>query len=254
MSPQRPYLMIGTPSFASQLTNVYATSMLSFQNACLSRNEIDFNVTVQWGDSLITRARQDIVTRFLETPEATHLLFVDGDIGFETEQVFRLLKFDVDIAAGVYPYKKVELGKIRALSLAGHPHLESGSLVYTYEVEDPTRVEIKDGFAKVRYAGLGFMMIKRSVFIRMMEKYPELNYTSGFIHADPLSQSKYRYAFFNCMVDEKTGTYLSEDYSFSRRWTDMGGEIWADLNSQLQHVGPINFHGNFASQFQNPKN
>jgi hypothetical protein len=79
-----------------------------------------------------------------------------------------------------------------------------------------------------------------------------LNYKNGFITADPLVHSKYRYAFFNCLLDEKAGSYLSEDASFSRRWTDMGGEIWADLESKLQHVGPIHFHGHFASQFQNP--
>jgi hypothetical protein len=244
--------MIGTPAFGGQVTSLYATSMLAFQSYCLVKNEVDFNVTVQWGDSLITRARQDVVTRFLDTPQATHLLFVDGDIGFAPEQVFRLLQFDTDFVAGIYPYKKVEMGKIRALSLAGHPQLEAASLSYTCEVEDPTKVEIRSGFAKVRYAGLGFALIKRSVFLRMEERYPELNYTGGFITADPLTASKHRYAFFNCMIDEKTGTYLSEDHSFSRRWLDMGGEIWADLGSRLQHVGPINFHGNFATQFQNP--
>ncbi len=242
--------MVGTPAFGSQLTSVYATSMLAFQSACLSKNEIDFNVVVQWGDSLITRARQDIVTQFLEAKGATHLLFVDGDIGFEPEQVLRLLRFDADFVAGVYPYKRVKLGKIRSLSLAGHPQLEAASLSYTYAVEDPAKIEIKNGFAKVTYAGLGFALIKRGVFLRMMEKYPELNYTGGFIASDPLARSPYRYAFFNCILDEKTGTYLSEDASFSKRWTDMGGEIWADLDSRLQHVGPVNFHGDFSTQFK----
>ena len=45
------------------------------------------------------------------------------------------------------------------------------------------------------------------------------------------------------------GTYLSEDFAFCKRWTDMGGEIWADLNSKLTHVGPMTFHGDLSSQF-----
>jgi len=29
----------------------------------------------------------------------------------------------------------------------------------------------------------------------------------------------------------------------------MGGEIWADLNSKLTHVGPAAFYGDLATQF-----
>ena len=45
------------------------------------------------------------------------------------------------------------------------------------------------------------------------------------------------------------GTYLSEDFAFCKRWTDMGGEIWADLNSRLNHVGQMTFCGDLSSQF-----
>ena len=57
-----------------------------------------------------------------------------------------------------------------------------------------------------------------------------------------------RFALFDCMIDEH-GTYLSEDFSFCRRWTDMGGEIWADLSSALRHVGPLVFRGDLSTQF-----
>jgi hypothetical protein len=51
------------------------------------------------------------------------------------------------------------------------------------------------------------------------------------------------------MIDPATGTYLSEDFAFCKRWTDIGGEIWADLESRLDHVGPSVFHGDVATQF-----
>jgi hypothetical protein len=53
---------------------------------------------------------------------------------------------------------------------------------------------------------------------------------------------------FNCFVDE-TGNYLSEDFSFCRRWTAIGGEIWIDLQSRLTHVGTVNFEGDLSTQF-----
>jgi hypothetical protein len=51
------------------------------------------------------------------------------------------------------------------------------------------------------------------------------------------------------MIDPADGTYLSEDFAFCRRWTDIGGEIWTDLDSRLDHVGPSVFRGDVASQF-----
>ena len=39
------------------------------------------------------------------------------------------------------------------------------------------------------------------------------------------------------MIDPATGTYLSEDFAFCKRWTDIGGEIWADLESRSTMSG-----------------
>ena len=47
------------------------------------------------------------------------------------------------------------------------------------------------------------------------------------------------YALYECIIDPATGHYMSEDYSFCRRWRNMGGEIWVDLKSKLTHEGPF---------------
>ena len=70
--------------------------------------------------------------------------------------------------------------------------------------------------------------------------------------ADSLAGSPNRFALFECMIDSKTGTYLSEDFAFCKRWTDIGGEIWADLESRLDHVGPSVFNGDISAQFAAP--
>ena len=48
-------------------------------------------------------------------------------------------------------------------------------------------------------------------------------------------------------IDEASGNFLSEDFSFCRRWTDMGGEIWVDHLSRLEHVGLMTYRGNMAA-------
>jgi hypothetical protein len=105
----------------------------------------------------------------------------------------------------------------------------------------------------VRFAGTGFLMIRRHVLERMCQHpaYAALQFFGEHSH-DELAGSPNRFALFECMIDAKTGTYLSEDFAFCRRWTDIGGEIWADLQSRLDHVGPSVFHGDVSSQFAAP--
>ncbi len=94
-------------------------------------------------------------------------------------------------------------------------------------------------------------MIRRHVFEKMCAAYPSLQFFREH-SLDALAGSPNRFALFECMIDPKTGTYLSEDFAFCKRWTDIGGEIWADLESRLDHVGPSVFNGDISAQFAAP--
>ena len=54
------------------------------------------------------------------------------------------------------------------------------------------------------------------------------------------------WTFFDPYVDER-GIYLSEDYAFCHRWRQAGGQAWADIWSQTQHVGPVAVSGDIAT-------
>ena len=56
--------------------------------------------------------------------------------------------------------------------------------------------------------------------------------------------AKYCYAFFDTHIDEEDRRYLSEDYRFCRLWQKLGGEIWLDPKTELNHVGTYTFEGN----------
>ena len=86
----------------------------------------------------------------------------------------------------------------------------------------------------------------------MVEHYAELRYRSEHKAHDPFEGNPWRSALFNCMIEPETSTYLSEDYSFCQRWTDMGGEIWVDLTAKLEHVGLMTFHGDLAARVDLP--
>jgi len=131
--------------------------------------------------------------------------------------------------------------------------LPSAALDYVLEIDNPDHVIAVNGFTRVRFAGTGFLMIRRHVLETMCQHpaYAALQFFREH-SLDALAGSPNRFALFECMIDSNSGTYLSEDFSFCKRWTDIGGEIWADLESRLDHVGPSVFHGDVSSQFAAP--
>ena len=247
IAPASVNLVIATPCFGGQISILYAASLFKLQK--LVRTYSDFNLKVLFkdGDALITRARASLISQFLDDPAATHLLFVDADIGFEPDQVLRLIQSGAEMCAAIYPIKRIDWDKVKTTIEAARPNPSAAALKYVFEVENPNAVIARAGFVRARYAGTGFLMIRREALERMCAHYPRLKYKRDH-SLDATTASENRFALFECMIAED-GTYLSEDFAFCKRWTDMRGEIWADLNSKLNHVGPMAFCGDLSSQF-----
>jgi hypothetical protein len=240
-------LVVATPCFGGQISVLYAASLLKLQKLTRGYSDFNFKVLFKDGDALITRARASLISQFLDDPSATHLLFIDADIGFEPDQVLRLIECGADMCAAIYPIKRIDWDKVRNTIETGRSNAAAAALSYVFEVDNPNAVTAAGGFVKVRYAGTGFLMIRRHALERMCAQYPQLKYKRDH-SIDALTASDNRFALFECMIADD-GTYLSEDFAFCKRWTDMGGEIWADLASKLRHVGPMTFNGDLMSQF-----
>jgi hypothetical protein len=199
-------------------------------------------------ESLVTRGRNTLVARFMDVPEATHLLFADADITFQPAQVLRMLRFEQDVVAGMYPLKMREWSAEAITRVRDGEGLETAPLRYVgAPCTGSERVE-QDGFVTADYAGTGFMLIRRAALARMMEAHPELHYAAAHDRA-MANPSKHQYALFDCMIEPETKHYLSEDYTFCRRWRALGGRIWLDTQSPLVHTGGHDFIGNPALRF-----
>ena len=247
------HLVVATPCFGGQVSTIYATSVFQLQRAARAMSNLKLKIELRDGDALITRARANLVTLFLDDPTTTHLLFVDADIGFTPDQVFRLIESGADVVAGVYPIKRVNWDKAKRAIEGKRQNVPAAALDYVLEINDPDHVAVVNGFTRVRYAGTGFLMIRRHVFERMCAHpaYAPLQFFREH-SLDKLAGSPNRFALFESMIEAESGTYLSEDFAFCKRWADLGGEIWADIQSRLDHVGPSVFHGEVASQFAAP--
>jgi hypothetical protein len=246
-SPVRNHVMIATPCFGGTVSMAYMVSILKLQ-AYARTNGFGTDILLLAGDALITRARQTLVANFLSQPVATHLLFIDADIGFEPEQVQRLLDLDEDFAAAFYPRKTLDWAELAGRVTKGGETPQQALMSYVGSVADREEFRVKGDFATAKYAGTGFQLIRRRVFERMIEAYPETRYRSIHTNDVPDSIRDYFYALFDCLIDPDSGVYLSEDYAFCKRWRDIGGTIWLDLRSRLTHVGSLEFHGDHGSR------
>ena len=169
------------------------------------------------GDSLVSRARNTLTASFLKT-DCTHLLFIDSDLIFSPDTVRRLIAHDKEVIGGFYPKKK-----------QGAVEWVCNSFVEGQQPPQP------DGLQSLRYMGTGFLMVRRSVFEQMIEKYGA---TIAY-HPDPAPHTtEYDIWPVGPYTDAKGFTrYLSEDWYFCQRWLDMGGTVWGDTHIHLHHVG-----------------
>ena len=244
----KPFIVVGTPCFGGLVSQDYTMSLLNLQSAAAQQG-FDVAVVLLGNDALITRGRSAIAAKFLDNPATTHLLFVDADITFSVEQVARLLKFDKDFVAGLYPAKVIDWAQLAQRFGRSGEALDEAGLSYVGALCEGAEAKRENNFATGTYAGTGFQLIKRGVFERMIKAYPETKYKALHAFPRPAQPSDNLYALFDCMIDQETGVYLSEDFAFCRRWRAIGGEIWLDLDSRLNHTGPYTYRGNTAPRY-----
>jgi len=247
-------VMVATPCYGGQLTEAYLHGILDTV-ATANKYKFQMHLNTMGNESLITRARNTLVTQFLDADEKdperfTHLMFIDSDIGFGGEAVWKLLNSDYDVACGIYPRKSIDWKSVDAFVEKGQTkNLEQKALGYNLNFAEPLNISVKNGFTEVMDAATGFMCIKKEVFYKMKEAYPNLKYTSDQIINNERFYSDNCYAFFDCIIDEKSNRYLSEDYAFCRLWQKIGGKIHADVVSPLTHYGTYAFKGHVWSKF-----
>jgi hypothetical protein len=232
----QPHLFLATPCYGGQLTIEHLHAVVALQAACQARG-VGCHVELLEDDRVIPRARARLAAAFLAHEAATHLLFIDADIGFAPENAWRLLAAEKDLAAGVYPIKHLDWERVRAMALAGAADLQAASLSYVVRfIPHPQNaVEVENGVAKVAYVGTGFLLIRRAALQRVVDAHPELVASLEDGAAVPM--------VFEPMIEAETGEHLSEDYAFCRRFRDLGGEIWADIEAPLTHVGHAAYTG-----------
>ena len=251
LAKNRVKVLIGTPCFGGQLHVGYFQSMLELA-INFTRLGIAFEVMSIGNESLITRARNGIVAKFMGDDAATHLMFIDADITFSWVSVVKLLISGKELCGGCYPKKCFNWEKIRhhitKNAKITDDELMAKSLDYVFnpiyiKQGENIVIQVDNGMVKVKDIGTGFMMINKSVIGKMFDKYPETKYRNNVAGYGVDKIADYFYTLFDCAIDPVSKVYLSEDYLFCKRWIDIGGELWLDLNTNLNHTGLLDYRG-----------
>ncbi|MGF6724052.1 hypothetical protein P3T43_003419 [Paraburkholderia sp. GAS41] len=246
----RANVYVATPSYGSVVATDYVIGLLDLHESAAHHG---FGLQVHFNsfDSLVTRARNTMVAEFLADSRFTHLMWIDGDIGFKGADVVRLLKADRPVVAGVYPLKSdgwPRAGLSEPLA-AGTTKADFQARFATYPaVARSGNLEPDaDGFLDVLYAPTGFMLIRREVFRALIERFPELHCRTRMQgHDDESVAASLHYSFFDTMIDPQTRVYLSEDYAFCRLIERIGITPAVDTRSNFSHQGVAVFHGDLA--------
>jgi hypothetical protein len=209
------------PCYAGMLTESTFMSFIKWSNTARQLG-LEWTMETMTNESLISRARNTLVAKFLNTPQSTHLFFVDADIGWEPWHLLVLLDRQVDVIGGLYPMKTLPVKWV----VNGFEGAEEG----------------ENGLQEVSKTGTGFMLVKRDVFEKL-NQHPAVKPFNNDIGL-PKELDQHLKTYYDTAVRENR--YYSEDWTFCENWRDMGGKIWVDKRVLLKHTGTYTF--DFAAQ------
>lgn len=225
-----PHVFVGVVSRGVDMKQPFVLSMLRVP-AVLRAADMRVTIVIQSGGS-IQIARNRLVTSMLET-DATHLMMIDDDLEFLAEDIVRFVQHDRDVVAGAYATREINWMEVaKALHFMRNPRLYTSSIAVHIAMPIERVTSPAGGLVRANAIAGGFTLVRRYVLERMIERLPELRFWN---HAD----GKHHSMLFDNSID-KDG-YRSEDYTFSRRWIELGGDLWIDESARFSHVGAMSY-------------
>lgn len=191
--------------------------MIGLMQQCGVRG-VGIAVDIVEGCSLIQAARNLMLARFLVDTESTHMLMVDDDIGFDPEDVFRMIDLDLPFVAGAVPMRQTGPVKFNT---------------WIFEEGRP----ITNGVAEIAMAGTAFLLVRRDAIEKMVNECKAEHYMHD------------KYAVFDLFapsIDRQSNLLRGEDTAFCHRWRSIGGKIHLLTDCEFTHTGPLTIRGKFS--------
>jgi hypothetical protein len=284
---QQHSIFLGLPCYGGMAAANFTKALMDLSAAC-TQNGIQLSAYFLSNESLITRARSYISEVFLNHSQATHLMFIDSDIGFNPKDVLTLLALAIsepekyDIIGAAYPKKTIAWEKIRAAVEKGKAEedpnaLENYAADFVFNPKPGIeRIPLNEP-AEVLEIGTGFMLVSRSAFKKfddgteaaakgVEDKLLAANLDAGFaktvsnrwrydftpdhVRSKHFDGSKKIKLYFQAEICPDTNRYLSEDYFFCQQVAKGGGRVWMCPWMYLEHMGSYFYKGSLYQMSQ----
>ena len=216
--------------YGGMATGTYTWS-LAQTPALFLRNGIGLLYQYRMNDALVANARNHLAHQFLETT-ATHVMWIDADIGFNGIDIVSMLLADQDVICGLYPKKGIAWKRVAQAVNDGVPSEELHRHIGSFVVKPlPGQADgaspNSDGLVEITAGGSGFMLVKREVYEALSEHVP--TYVVGGVTIRE---------FYATAIHPETSRLISEDYFFCRLARSHGFTIYAAPWAHLTHTGP----------------
>lgn len=210
---QKRKLFVAAPMYGGQCAGMFTRSIADLSAICTKYN-IPMQLYFLFNESLITRARNYCVDEFMRSG-ATHLMFIDSDIGFNPQDVLAMLAMmddesPYDVMGGPYPKKCISWEKIKQAVDKGVADQDPNILErfvgdYVFNPKGGQN-EIPLGEpVEVREIGTGFMMVRRNTFEQYAKAYPHLSYKPDHVRTEHFDGTREIHAYFDCVVERGYG-------------------------------------------------
>lgn len=222
-------IFIALPAYDFKVSLKLAVSLARFAQVA-PQHGIDIQIGSICGCSVVSRARNLLAQDMLDST-CDYLLFIDSDINFEPEDIFRLMAWGNDPKKGI---------------VAAVPRTRSENKVYIASLDyDENRELTMNGMGLVRAerVATAFMLVRREVFVSLDAAHPEWRYYDA-------RSDRTLPCMFDFQLTEEG--YVGEDFLFCDRAREAGFEVWVDPSITLGHMGVQEYVGNFGKDVLYP--
>lgn len=235
-------VLLATPSNRG-LTTQYVASMLNTMgDQRMLHDQVQIQPYIWPGESLISRARNDILRYFYYESDCTHLFFIDDDIAWEPVCFFDVLAANKDVIGGVYPLKMLRWDRLVGKTIESEEQAKLLTMEVVINGADPNHERNEGPLVVAQDLGTGFMCISREAIDKMAAAYPDDWYASNARGEQPKKTLNFFGLTYDGTMGTMASTYLSEDYAFCRKWQALGEVCYVHTGIPLLvHIGSHNY-------------